>query len=56
MKRTKKLPKKIFVYWDGDDPQFLNAAETPLGITDGTAVGIYELETTKTQTVTEELV
>ena len=30
MKRTKKLPKKIFVYWDGDDdPQFFECVRDP---------------------------
>ena len=57
MKKPKKLPKEIFVYW-GDDGEegFLNAAETSAGIDDGEQVGIYQLVRVAKQRVTEELV
>lgn len=57
MKKPTKLPKQIFVFWRGDPPErYLSAQETPLGIEDGTQVGVYRLDAVKEQKVTEELV
>ena len=56
MKKQKKLPKQVYVYWDGDGEGYLNVQLTPRGIDDGTQVGIYQLTDTKEQKITEELV
>lgn len=57
MKKPKKLPQQIYIYWDEEsDPPFLIATETTLGIEHGTPVGVYELAATKKKKITEELV
>ena len=57
MKKPKKLPKQVYVYWEGEPPeQYLSAQETPRGIDDGVQVGVYQLVAVKHQKITEELV
>ena len=54
---SKKLPKQVYVYWEGEPPeQYLSAQETPRGIDDGVQVGVYQLIAVKHQKITEELV
>ena len=53
----KKLPKHIFVKWDGEPPdQYLDARATSRGLEHGDVVGVYKFTELKTQKVTEELV
>lgn len=52
-----KLPKKVFVRWEGGQRElYLAATETIAGIDDGKVVGVYELVEVKTKKVTEVLV
>ena len=57
MKKPKKLPKQVYIYWEGEPPeQYLGVLETPRGIDDGVQVGVYQLIAVKHQKITEELV
>lgn len=57
MKLKVKLPKEIFVKWDGAiGEQYLDARETAKGFEDGDQIGIYKLIALKRQKITEELV
>lgn len=59
MKKTKKLPKRVFVKWEDDngrsDPPYLVAETTTESMEHGDAVGVYELVETRTKRVTHEL-
>lgn len=51
----KKLPKIVYVKWDGNDEPYLDARQTPDSFDNGDKVGIYQLVETKTQKITTEM-
>ena len=56
-KKSKDLPNKVFVYWDGDlGEEYLIAEESFNELGNGKVLGVYTLDEVKTLRVTEELV